>query len=730
LGGTADHPAFALRHQRPSARQRRKAGCACPPGKSILMAEPAGRAHAPAAAKTAEAPRRAEPGERHEALEARPEVAAEREQGEMLNGRPALATQRKSAERLAGRAPGPRPAQPPAPPNRTGLPDRLKSGVEALSGVSLDGVKVHYNSPKPAQLDAHAFAQGADIHLAPGHERHLPHEAWHVVQQAQGRVRPTMQLKGGVPVNDDHGLEREADAMGARAAAAGRDALQEQGRAGAAPPPAPLPLASTGTAQRYSIVGAGYVWGYGKGSGVNAPVFDFQQISASRIANAAASTIDYGVDAIQAIEASPLLRVSNDRSMAVPALAGAESKTFFATPAKIAESNDLLHNAGAPLRLAQGAGEIRLSNGINPFGPTLSGVTPNLANVVNDSSECGAFARNILGAPVENAETIAAGIVTQVPGLGITPGRDALVNAAVGGQDPATIGANRNANPEVGEAFGIYARNPVLGAGLMAAIWGGVLAVRNKISAAQPHLLWGEHWAGVVAKSGSDVVTLENYNRAIADADLAEARAEEDFKELVGTGGIGAYVANTAVYATLPAENWLARVARLGRNYMKSAVQIGDIAGHYANWVDRWYFQMYGAAGQSFHDAWKNSLPDSVTFKTRGTDAQLQALLVPKLDNLLPHDPYRAGAAVTLALHMANVNGAVGRAAIVAAFVAGEKAICLQRLTSANAFELGQPHNAPALAIAFNTALANVNAAVGDAVNVACVQGIGAMQAT
>lgn len=101
--------------------------------------------------------------------------------------------------------------------NRTGLPDRLKSGIEGLSGISLDGVRVHYNSARPAQLNALAYAQGSDIHLAPGQEQHLPHEAWHVVQQAQGRVKPTMQLKDGVPVNDDAGLEHEADAMGERA---------------------------------------------------------------------------------------------------------------------------------------------------------------------------------------------------------------------------------------------------------------------------------------------------------------------------------------------------------------------------------------------------------------------------------------------------------------------------------------------------------------------------------
>jgi hypothetical protein len=101
----------------------------------------------------------------------------------------------------------------------TGLPDQLKSGIEALSGLSMDPVRVHYNSAQPEQLNALAYAQGSDIHLAPGQERHLPHEAWHVVQQAQGRVRPTMQMKEGVQVNDNAWLEREADVMGAKALA-------------------------------------------------------------------------------------------------------------------------------------------------------------------------------------------------------------------------------------------------------------------------------------------------------------------------------------------------------------------------------------------------------------------------------------------------------------------------------------------------------------------------------
>lgn len=100
--------------------------------------------------------------------------------------------------------------------NDTGLPDTLKAGTEALSGIALDDVRVHYGSSKPAQLNAHAYAQGTDIHVAPGQEQHLPHEAWHVVQQKQGRVAPTITVDD-VAVNDDPTLEREADVMGAKA---------------------------------------------------------------------------------------------------------------------------------------------------------------------------------------------------------------------------------------------------------------------------------------------------------------------------------------------------------------------------------------------------------------------------------------------------------------------------------------------------------------------------------
>jgi hypothetical protein len=180
------------------------------------MAEHAKPVRAPAAPAAPVGPDAVAADARHAGLERRSPVQADVDRGRMLNRRPAVVAQRRAAERLVDSrsAPQPRASSP------TGLPGKLKAGVENLSGVSMEGVKVHYDSAKPAALNALAYTQGSDIHVAPGQERHLPHEAWHVVQQAQGRVKPTLQMKDEA-VNDEAGLESEADAMGARALAGG-----------------------------------------------------------------------------------------------------------------------------------------------------------------------------------------------------------------------------------------------------------------------------------------------------------------------------------------------------------------------------------------------------------------------------------------------------------------------------------------------------------------------------
>jgi hypothetical protein len=55
---------------------------------------------------------------------------------------------------------------------------RLRAGLEAASGMDFSDVRVHRNSPLPAQINALAYTRGNDIHLGPGQERHLAHEAW------------------------------------------------------------------------------------------------------------------------------------------------------------------------------------------------------------------------------------------------------------------------------------------------------------------------------------------------------------------------------------------------------------------------------------------------------------------------------------------------------------------------------------------------------------------------
>jgi hypothetical protein len=181
------------------------------------------------------------------------------------------AADRKPAARPRGPVAAPRPVQTPrqfsggagarreapAAPHLPGtsrtahrLPERLQTVMEAMSGFSLADVVVHRNSAEPARFGAAAFAKGDQIHMAPGQERHLPHEAWHVVQQKQGRVRPTLQMKGG-GINEDAALEAEATAMGARALAssAGSDRAPATRRA--------LSAANAGIQLRRLPVGAG-----------------------------------------------------------------------------------------------------------------------------------------------------------------------------------------------------------------------------------------------------------------------------------------------------------------------------------------------------------------------------------------------------------------------------------------------------------------------------------------
>lgn len=123
---------------------------------------------------------------------------------DMLQGKFASAVQRKASPLQL--------REEVQPENKTGMPNQLKSNLEQMSGMDMSDVRVHYNSSKPATVQAHAYTQGTDIHIGPSQEKHLAHESWHVAQQKAGRVKPTTEVNG-MPVNDNSGLETEADNM-------------------------------------------------------------------------------------------------------------------------------------------------------------------------------------------------------------------------------------------------------------------------------------------------------------------------------------------------------------------------------------------------------------------------------------------------------------------------------------------------------------------------------------
>lgn len=108
--------------------------------------------------------------------------------------------------------------------NQTGIPDAVKQRMEDSFGTDFSSVRVHSDSSKAPEVGALAYTQGTDIHFAPGQfkpdtsagQALLGHELTHVMQQAEGRVQPTTEI-GGMPVNDNEGLEHEADVKGAAA---------------------------------------------------------------------------------------------------------------------------------------------------------------------------------------------------------------------------------------------------------------------------------------------------------------------------------------------------------------------------------------------------------------------------------------------------------------------------------------------------------------------------------
>jgi hypothetical protein len=114
-----------------------------------------------------------------------------------------------------------------------GIPNKILGKMENSFQSDFSNVNFHTNSQSATDVGALAYAQGNDVHFAPGQfkpntqsgQELIGHELAHVVQQRQGRVQPTAQAKG-MAVNDDKGLEKEADDMGKKAASSNTSVKQ------------------------------------------------------------------------------------------------------------------------------------------------------------------------------------------------------------------------------------------------------------------------------------------------------------------------------------------------------------------------------------------------------------------------------------------------------------------------------------------------------------------------
>jgi hypothetical protein len=105
------------------------------------------------------------------------------------------------------------------------LSEDTRASMENALSADFSNVNIHANSQQATNVGALAYTQGNDVHFAPGQyqpnsqsgKELLGHELTHVVQQREGRVKPTTSV-GGMPVNDNAGLENEADSLGKIAA--------------------------------------------------------------------------------------------------------------------------------------------------------------------------------------------------------------------------------------------------------------------------------------------------------------------------------------------------------------------------------------------------------------------------------------------------------------------------------------------------------------------------------
>jgi hypothetical protein len=476
------------------------------------------------------------------------------------------------------------------------LPVAVQRKMESAFRTSFADVRVHVG-PQAAAIGAHAFTKGTDIHFAPGQydpssprgERILAHELAHVVQQRAGRVPNP--FGNGVAIVQDRLLEAEAERMSARVAQTG---------------PA-QPGAQPGVAQPYKVVPPHRVAarkqdliGRITPSTPGVVVRGNRQFQAQerRGGTGFLNRAQTGANIVEATGVS--VRVSDDGRMAIEDsnLSNRQPKTVYLADAVFAASNRALTAAGSSVELIRTGKTLRVYTSPNQFLDLKqvvprrrgSNAAPSLAfTAPQNCNEMGTFVtgRNVTSGMDTPSSTVVGGnrttvmdevheavvqyIATQLntstgnhvhtlentPVLSVNPmdrvTRDNAITAlateyvaALGAvnqvqldQELRALGINRYADPRVGEAFVIHttASQDHLG------------RIRDIASGRQFVPDWTYHFGGVIAKSGVDYVTLENYARSGSDPRGANPSQDPRwyFQMYSGNQGQSFHEANVAI---------------------------------------------------------------------------------------------------------------------------------------------------------------------------------------
>jgi hypothetical protein len=373
-----------------------------------------------------------------------------------------------------------------------GLAPSVQAQMGRAFGADFSDVRVHEDG-QAQRIGAAAYTQGRDLHFAPGQYRPdtesgrelIGHELAHVVQQSQGRVAAPLQAKGA-HINDDHGLEAEADALGARAARGERVADLRGAKVG----------------ESFAKVAQCYV--EQKLAGKDWRVADDLNMAIRQDTTGPAyGSHNFFADPSLIASSSATLKAQNSRlemtadsGQTMDVTDGKTTKTLQrVVPHNIKDGTAGNAKSGGmqwPDDCGMAANAVMQGDGFSARGVHGGGKTTKSLEYGTDSEE---YRGNTMHTPHLMLDEILKAELDPDP----DKARERYHKMSKKERDAfdKKAGINRYADPSIGEAYSI---------------------VSDKDEFADGKSAWNFHWGGVCMKSGGDHVTMENFAGSGGDA--------------------------------------------------------------------------------------------------------------------------------------------------------------------------------------------------------------------